>query len=324
MGYEHELAVAARAARAAAEVCERVRAHLEAKDILRKPDGSPVTVADFAAQSLIIHALHRAFPGDAIVAEEDARALRDSRHAVQRDAVISLVQSHTPDLGSDEVLATIDGGCAPGGTGRFWVIDPIDGTKGFLRQAQYAVAIALLDGGNVVVGVLACPNLPASASDPTSPPGCLFSAELARPASQASLSAGGERPLCVSDVDDPRRATVCVPVEAASASPIATASVLARLGTATPPLRIDSQAKYALIARGQATAYLRMSGHKPQNIWDHAAGIALVRAAGGVVTDTVGAPLELTAGRTLAHNVGVLATNGVLHGVLLRAIADTQ
>ena len=49
---------------------------------------------------------------------------------------------------------------------RYWVLDPIDGTKGFLRKGQYAIALALIERGEIILGLLACPNLPASlASD---------------------------------------------------------------------------------------------------------------------------------------------------------------
>ena len=46
--------------------------------------------------------------------------------------------------------------------GRYWTLDPIDGTKGFLRGDQYAVALGLIDDGEVILGVLGCPNLPNS------------------------------------------------------------------------------------------------------------------------------------------------------------------
>ena len=60
----------------------------------------------------------------------------------------------------DEVLTAIDYGKFSGcSRGRYWAVDPIDGTKGFLRGEQYAVAIGLIENGKVVVGVLGCPNL---------------------------------------------------------------------------------------------------------------------------------------------------------------------
>jgi 3'-phosphoadenosine 5'-phosphosulfate (PAPS) 3'-phosphatase len=54
-----------------------------------------------------------------------------------------------------------DMGQSPGGgSGRHWVLDPIDGTRGFVGQRQYAVCLGMLQDGEVVLGVLGCPNLP--------------------------------------------------------------------------------------------------------------------------------------------------------------------
>ena len=69
------------------------------------------------------------------------------------------------DLSGDEVLEAIDVCADEGGAhGRRWVLDPIDGTKGFLRKQQYAVALGLLIDGEPALGVLGCPNLPSTAS----------------------------------------------------------------------------------------------------------------------------------------------------------------
>lgn len=57
-----------------------------------------------------------------------------------------------------------------------WALDPIDGTAGFLRGAQYAVCLALMVDGKVVVGVLGCPNLPVDPSNPSGEKGVLLSA----------------------------------------------------------------------------------------------------------------------------------------------------
>jgi 3'(2'), 5'-bisphosphate nucleotidase len=55
-----------------------------------------------------------------------------------------------------------------------WTLDPIDGTKGFLRGEQYAVCLALIVDAKVQLGVMGCPNLPVDASKPDGPRGCLF------------------------------------------------------------------------------------------------------------------------------------------------------
>ena len=78
---------------------------------------------------------------------------------------------------------------------------------------------------------------------------------------------------------------------------------------------MDSQAKYAVVARGEADIYLRLPTRADyrEKIWDHAAGALIVAEAGGVVTDITGRPLEFNHGRELAANRGVIVTNGRLH-----------
>lgn len=78
---------------------------------------------------------------------------------------------------AEHMLALIDAGNSAGGAkGRIWALDPIDGTKGFLRGGQYAVCLGLMVDGEVVVGVLGCPNLPVDVKQPEGAKGVLFSA----------------------------------------------------------------------------------------------------------------------------------------------------
>lgn len=71
------------------------------------------------------------------------------------------LQSPAGELGTCEILEAISRCNSTGGpTGRHWVLDPVDGTLGFVRGDQYAVALALIENGKVVLGVLGCPNYP--------------------------------------------------------------------------------------------------------------------------------------------------------------------
>ena len=87
---------------------------------------------------------------------------------------------------------------------------------------------------------------------------------------------------------------------------------------------MDSQAKYAVVARGEADIYLRLPTRADyrEKIWDHAAGALIVAEAGGTVTDIHGRPLEFHHGRELAANRGVIVTNGRLHDRVLEAIRE--
>ena len=95
-----------------------------------------------------------------------------------------------------------------------------------------------------------------------------------------------------------------------------------RSGISSPPMRIDSQAKYAVVARGEADLYLRLPTRVDysEKIWDHAAGALIVTEAGGAVTDIRGLPLEFNHGVALAANRGVIVSNGRLHDRVIEAI----
>ena len=323
------LAAAVRAGRRAAAACRVVqssRGSAGGPAALDKADRSPVTVADFAAQALVCRALAEAFPDDPIVGEEDAAALRSGEQAkfaaAVTDAVnVALRQFDEPAATTEEILNWIDrGGAAGGAGGRFWTVDPIDGTKGFLRGGQYAVAVALVEDGAPTVGVLACPNLPVGRGDGGT--GALFAAEAGGGATARGLEPDSTpAPIRASAVDDPRAARLCESVESAHTAHGAAAEIAARLGIAAEPLRLDSQAKYAEVARGGADVYLRLptrAGYV-ERIWDHAAGVVVVEAAGGRVTDVDGKPLDFSRGRGLEGNRGVIATNGPLHPAVLAA-----
>jgi len=323
MSYERECEVAVAAVERASRLCRAVQASLVSEESMAKRDKSPVTVADFGAQAVVTHALRQAFPDVPLVGEEDAHELRDPDNAPLRDRVVEAVGECVPGLGVDAVLALIDYGTYAGGpSGRHWTLDPIDGTKGFLRGDQYAVALALIEDGEVVLGVLGCPNLPLDADRPEGPRGCLFVAARGAGATMRALDGGAERRIAVTDVRDPARARFCESVEAEHSSQSDSARVAELLGIAVPPFRIDSQCKYAAVGRGDASIYLRLPTRKgyEEKIWDHAAGTAVIREAGGRVTDVRGRELDFSLGRTLRDNLGVIVTNGHVHDRVVEAV----
>jgi 3'(2'), 5'-bisphosphate nucleotidase len=100
------------------------------------------------------------------------------------------------------------------------------------------------------------------------------------------------------------------------------------LGVQVDPVRMDSQAKYAVLAAGGGEVILRLLSPKNPNyrekIWDQAAGSIILEEAGGKLTDLSGKPLDFTQGRLLTNNHGVLATNGLLHEKVLQGLAAVQ
>ena len=322
MAYEVELQAAIDAVQKASRLCRSVQRRLVEGVTLEKGDKSPVTVADFGAQAIVSHLLALEFPHDPLVGEEDAAALREN--ADMRSKVVEGVHSVLPDLNETEVLNAIDRGMYEGGgSGRHWTLDPIDGTKGFLRSDQYAVALGLIEDGEVVLGVLGCPNLPHHDGD-DAPRGSLFWGVRGEGARWRGLDGGETHLLSVTDVEDPSLARFCESVEKAHSSQSDSAKVAARLGITRPPYRIDSQCKYAAVARGDASIYLRLPAKADyvEKIWDHAAGVRIVEEAGGRVSDVRGQALDFGLGRRLSSNTGVIVTNGRLHDRVVGAVRE--
>jgi 3'(2'), 5'-bisphosphate nucleotidase len=165
MPYTREKWTAVEAITQAARLCTAVRAEMAGAAFLQKDDKSPVTVADFGAQALVCHGLSEEFPLDVIVAEEDAAELRRRENAALLDQVTLYVRRIQPNATRRNICDWIDAG-RNSTARRFWTLDPIDGTKGFLRNDQYAVALALIEDGQVKVGALACPALPLDMNRP--------------------------------------------------------------------------------------------------------------------------------------------------------------
>jgi len=155
---EKARAVAVQTVLDACRLTAEVQATLIGTDgVMSKEDKSPVTVADFASQALVSSALEEAFPEIPLVGEEDSSELRKDAELAAK--VLRSVASVNPNLSQDDVYRSIDRGRHEGGRGLFWVLDPIDGTKGFLRREQYAVCLGLIQDGEVLLAVLGCPNL---------------------------------------------------------------------------------------------------------------------------------------------------------------------
>jgi 3'(2'), 5'-bisphosphate nucleotidase len=323
MNYDLERRSAVESVIKACRVCEMVQSAHFAGGVIGKEDGSPVTVADFAAQAVVSAHLAVSFPNIPLVSEENSKLLRQKDNARLKQAVFDYAQRISPHLGDSQVLEAIDRGTGEGAPmGRFWALDPIDGTKGFLRGDQYAVALALIEDGRVVLGVLGCPNLPLNSNEPESSRGTLFVAAKGQGAAMRSLKESAERKIRVTELGDPASAVFCESFEAGHSSHDDSLRVAEILGTKKPPIRMDSQSKYGILARGDAAIYLRLPTRKSyvELVWDHAAGSIIVEEAGGRVSDIHGRPLDFSTGRWLSHNSGVIASNGEFHGRILDAV----
>ncbi len=318
MAFEAERAAAVGAVRAAAALCRGVQGRLVAGDTLTKGDASPVTIADFASQAIVNVTLIE-FLGDiAMVGEEDSDDLRRDEATELRNGVVDLLRQHRGDgVSASNVLDWISAGAADATGHHYWTLDPIDGTKGFVRGDQYAIALALIQDGVVRLGVLGCPNLPnadgsVGAIFVASPEEC----DAFYGASSVAVPVRVAPPASVAD------ARFCESVESGHSNQDHSARIAELLGITAPPYRIDSQCKYAAVARGDASIYLRLPTRSDyhEKIWDHAAGKFVVERAGGRVTDVDGRPLDFSVGAQLTTNRGVVATDGRFHDEVLQAV----
>ena len=326
MAYQQELAVAKRAVVAASKLCQAVRQSMPSS--MTKEDKSPVTIADYGSQAIICRMLKQTFPNDPVVAEEDASDLRVP--AATGQAPLAHITRHVQHTLHDDTIQPADilnfinhGNGQVTTEGRFWTLDPIDGTKGFLRGDQYAICLALIENGQVKLGVLGCPVLCINNNE-NDDEGHLFTAIQGQGCFRESLSS--------SDHDD----TPPVPVSVSAASTTMVQSFEASHGNHPAQqdgaamlgldkiIKMDSQAKYAMVASGQAALYLRLASHYKENIWDHAAGSLIVQEAGGVVTDRHGKPLEYGTDKKMLHNSGVVVSNGSLHAKALEILKQQE
>jgi 3'(2'), 5'-bisphosphate nucleotidase len=317
MNYIKQQEIALQAVTQAAQLCQKVREDIPLA--IEKEDKSPVTVADFGSQAIICQALKSAFPDVPIVGEEDSTELRNPEKSETVHKITSYVKQIIPAATSEEVLNWIDYGngkvCS-----RFWTLDPIDGTKGFLRQDQYAIALALIEDGEVKLGILGCPALTLIDGDT----GFLFVAVRGEGSYKIPLAGGEPKKLQVVQNEDVSRFRFVESVEASHGNQAQQNMIAQAVGITAKSIRVDSQAKYGIVASGEAALYLRLPSPKypdyRENIWDHAAGSIVVEEAGGKVTDMFGKPLDFGTASKMNNNRGVIVSNGKIHEAVLNAL----
>jgi 3'(2'), 5'-bisphosphate nucleotidase len=285
--WQREFDVAFRAVRDGALLARDIRQHVRAGALL-KTDQSPVTVADFAVQALVAHRLAETFPEAPLVAEEDAAALRAPAGRTMLESVLATLRGVASNLDSIRVLDLIDRGRAVPAE-RFWTLDPVDGTRGFVRGDHYVVALALIVRGRVEIGLIGCPELVLT-DEPRNTAGSIAFAIRNRGAFRAPPTGDEFIPLHVSSCHDPRLARVLRSFEAQHIGLDTFNRIVSTLRVQAPAALMDSQAKHVVIAAGRADLLIRVPATKSfrDKIWDQAAGSLIVdRPAGGSRTCVV-------------------------------------
>lgn len=365
--YHRELEAAVDVVERACRICVDVKKSLYSSEgrIVEKNDNTPVTVADFGVQALVSLELSKVFPSIPLVAEEDSDFVRSNNLV---DSVVSVVtdkaSSNDKPLKNADVLEAIDRGGKNAivyGTrpATYWVLDPIDGTKGFLKgsEALYVVGLALVVEGDIVLGVMGCPNWKEASSynstidvqgseSVPSRSGILMVAHVgcgtwARQLSDlmgvsAKVPNGWTRcfvdgchivpkaRFCISD----SQTWESVPLSAFF-SATSDADGVSDKEILLLPTCCGSLCKYLMVASGRASVFiLRARAQTLIKVWDHAVGIICVHEAGGKVTDWKGSDIDLAADqverRIVFPSMGVLVTNGTIHNQILEMISSTS
>lgn len=242
-----QLAEALLAGALAAGRCQMQHFHHEVI-VERKPDLSPVTAADRESEQILMDALQHAAPDVPVVAEE---AVAAGKRVIIGD--------------------------------RFFLVDPLDGTRQFIRQnPEFTVNIALIEKGLPTFGLIYAPAL--GELYVTSENGKAFEARVALQSTCTCLNDIELKPLRVRTPDFMALSVV----DSRTLDAELSAPLLNGFGIASRR-RVGSSLKFVLIARGEADVYVRPG---PTSEWDTAAGHAILVSAGGVVTDLKGHELR--------------------------------
>lgn len=413
---KEEVTIALRSVFEACRVTRRVQP-TSSDDIqtISKQDASPVTVGDFASQAVALQILHNHFPGDMFIAEEGSEALQNDVGLLDRVwGATNSVRDEGGALLKDkaQLLSVIDYGQGlvdgqPSSSAssssssqlrRVWCLDPIDGTKGFLRGrlegGQYCIALTLIEDGTPVVSVLGCPNLPLPSNAiaaKTNPYGLWSSGEVQesemnhssnklfsdrRGSLFVAVDGGGCYEVPLHRIEEllhadstttassslpwtklhvtpndgvskpPSQARFCLGVERGFSDPKGVILQIAEkvhgvhaltidgdgLKDIKNSLRMDGQAKYGLLARGEAECFLRL----PKDgyidwVWDVAPGYLILKESGGTMTDLDGKPIDFSNigvdrhAKLPDHVRGILGScGGSIHDALVKAHAQVQ
>ncbi len=302
--------------------CATITSNVQQQHITKqdKADCSPVTIADYAVQAYVAQAIANQFSNDKLVGEETSDLLGQDPDLLA--AVTQQVQYLLPNAEAEQVCEWIDRGQGQS-QGRYWVLDPVDGTKGFLRRMQYATALALIEDGEVLLGVVGCPALEFEGQT-----GVIAYAFKGQGAWWKSYDPQSKaKPLHVSEVDSLEQIRLLRSFEDSHTDSSRIKDFVTKGGIKADPVRMDSQAKYVFLAAGKAELMMRLVSPEKagyhEYIWDQAPGYRVLLEAGGRITDSDGKSLDFSTGRRLTNNRGIFVSNGLIHDEALKILHQT-
>ncbi len=301
------------------------------ENIQTKDDFSPVTVADYGAQIIVSHWLNTHFKEEPLIAEESLKTLPEENRKGFVDKLISVLEPFLGKLSRSKIIEYLELNCSATKEKSYWVLDPLDGTKGFLRGNQYAISLGHVNRGAVDAGVLACPRLDLSLfpeKENTPQKGCLFIAEKKKGAWVKLYHPSAElRPIHVSECKDPKNAKLLRSYESKHTDLEKTEMFLSKMGILSS-IPVDSQVKYGLLACGEGEIILRFpptdNPNYREKVWDHAGGAIILEEAGGKVTDIFGNAFQYNGEPLLNNSVGVFASNKYLHDIGIKVLQEVM
>lgn len=287
-----------------------------------KNDTEPVTLADYGSQAILCRAIQEHFPEDAVLAEEAGSQFMELTNESLRAELLNLLTVILDEnVTQDDVVKWLDHGVNREDAARTWVIDPIDGTKGFINMRHYAVAVGIVEGGKPVGGIIGAPGYGDGVSGDDDD-GMIFYTKDGK-VYQEPIETGVPQEISVSARTSGLKIVQSFEKKHASKSRMETVREKAEMADAEVR-ELDSMEKYALVANGDADVYMRLpnlDNKRPHLAWDHAAGVAIVQAAGGMATDVDGSPLDFSQGH-IVPNRGMLVSNGAVHEKLVAATME--
>ena len=231
------------------------------------------TDADRASQEIILKRLHAAFPADRLCGEES-----------------------TPTLGEASASTS----------SRLWIVDPIDGTRGFAKKnGEFSIMIGLVENGSVILGAVYEPGIDRL-TYAVKNSGCFC------------VTKGGARnQVYVTMTESLKESTMSI---SRSQKAEGRQKLLDAFGTKDTVETYSAGIKLAQVARGETDVYL--GDYLTLKDWDVCAGHILVEEAGGRVTNVDGLPIQYEGTGKSLKGRGILATNGRIHDACLAVLKE--
>ncbi len=268
----------------------------------KKPDQSPVTLADFASQIYLNSQIREYFQDDQIIAEEENVEFIDLKAE-------NLIKQCFKELNINKLEILKENIRYHGKTSeRQWTIDPIDGTIGYQQGLSYAIGVGFMINSNPKICAIAVPNYNVDLL-------AIFSAEENQGA-QVSYSNNVFKPIKVNHNEDLRNIRLCHSLHYDQPWVLKFAQDIGIRNF----IQIDSMAKFCMVADGTADLYIKPLDLEHSFTWDFMPGDLLVKEAGGNVTDLNGEHLKFKEKKCTWTKPGIIASNRKLQKKILELI----